>query len=105
MLAYLDALVTAVRTRDAAEIERLLAHPLARVLSRAALHETRAALQHGAQSRAPLRLLQLRHQTAQLLGETDAASVAEPRVPPPSTARPAERRAPARYQMELSLSA
>jgi hypothetical protein len=105
MLAYLDALVTAVRTGDAAEVERLLAHPLARILSREAAHEAHASM-HGALEYAPLRLLQLRHQTAQLLGETERVVPADHRaLPPESAARPKDRRHMARHQMELSLSA
>ncbi|MBI1809832.1 MAG: hypothetical protein HYR75_08050 [Gemmatimonadetes bacterium] len=103
MLAYLDALVTAVRAGDAAEVERLLAHPLARILSREAAHEARAALQ-GTLACAPLRLLQLRHQTAHLLGEPARPS-AESRAVPPSAARVGERRPAPRHQMELPLSA
>jgi hypothetical protein len=104
MLAYLDALVTAVREGNAAEVERLLAHPLARVLSRESAHEARAAM-HGTLAGAPLRLLQLRHQTVQLLGESEPATRKDHRVSPPSASRPAERRHAARPQMELPLSA
>ena len=32
MLAYLDALLAALAARDTLEIDRLLAHPLARIL-------------------------------------------------------------------------
>lgn len=104
MLAYLDALVAAVRAGDAAEIDRLLAHPLSRILPRDAAREAGAA-RHGALTRSPLRLLQLRHQTAQLLGESEHAAAAEHRALPPSAARTAERRGMARHQMELPLSA
>ncbi len=108
MLAYLDALVAAVSRQDTREIERLLAHPLARILTREACGEAQLAA-GGTRSAVPLRLLQLRHQTAQLLG--DRVTVAEavefryvalPLAPQPQ--RPMERRAPAR-QMELPLSA
>ena len=57
---------------------------------------------------APLRLLQLRHQTAHLLGESAGAvpSATEFRqVLPPSAGRAGDRRAPARHQIELPLSA
>lgn len=104
MLAYLDALVAAVRAGDASEIDRLLAHPLARILPRDAAREASTAL-HGALTRSPLRLLQLRHQTAQLLGEPAHATAADHRALPPSAARATERRATARHQMELPLSA
>src|SRR3970040_426766 len=72
MLAYLDALLAAVGARDAEEIERLLAHPLGRILTRAARAEAEAAGACGSRG-APLDLLQLRHQTAQLLRAPGAA--------------------------------
>lgn len=105
MLAYLDALVAAIAAGNPAEIARLLAHPLARTLTR----DARVEAEHVAAGNlvaAPLRLLQLRHQTAQLLGEhADAAERdAETAAVPPSATRPAPR-APARHQMELPLSA
>ena len=107
MLAYLDALVAALAARDSTEIERLLAHPLARILTRDALADAQAAGAGEARG-APLRLLQLRHQTAHLLGESTAevSAAAESRQAlPPSAARPADRRVSARHQMELPLSA
>jgi hypothetical protein len=107
MLAYLDALVAAVTARDIAEIERLLAHPLARILTRDAIADAQAAAT-GAPKGAPLRLLQLRHQTAQLLGEHagEVRSADEFRQAlAPSAARASDRRTPARPQMELPLSA
>ena len=42
MLAYLDALIAALAARDIAETERLLAHPLARILSPEALADATA---------------------------------------------------------------
>ena len=36
MLAYLDAMIAALSVRDRGEVEHLLAHPLARILSDAA---------------------------------------------------------------------
>lgn len=107
MLAYLDALVAALAASDTAEIERLLAHPLARILTREALADAESAAA-GVRNGAPLRLLQLRHQTAQLLGEgvEDVAGAAEFRhTLPPSAARVADRRAPVRHQIEMPLSA
>lgn len=105
MLAYLDALVAAVRAGDVPEIERLLAHPLSRILPRDAAREAGAA-RHGALTQSPLRLLQLRHQTAQLLGEPEhVTTAADHRALPPSAARVSERRTTARHQMELPLSA
>ncbi len=108
MLAYLDALVAAVSRHDTRDIERLLAHPLARILTGEACREAQVAAGDRT-SAVPLRLLQLRHQTAQLLGDrVTAAETVEFRYAPPPLAppsqRPMERRAPAR-QMELPLSA
>lgn len=109
MLAYLDALVAAVSRHDTRDIERLLAHPLARILTGEACCEAQVAAGDRT-SAVPLRLLQLRHQTAQLLGDrvTAAETVEFRYAPPPPLApppqRPMERRAPAR-QMELPLSA
>ena len=42
MLAYLDALLAALAARDITEIDRLLAHPLARILSPDALSDATA---------------------------------------------------------------
>lgn len=109
MLAYLDALVAAIAASNPAEIARLLAHPLARTLT----HDARVEAEHvaaggalGVTVAAPLRLLQLRHQTAHLLGEhaDDAERDVETATVSPSVTRAAPR-APARHQMELPLSA
>ncbi len=115
MLAYLDALLAALAARDVAEIDRLLAHPLARILSpdaRADATAERRAAGTGSPSVTPLRLLQLRYRTAQLLAESvtyqpheyaDAPERARPAVPAQAPAW-AERRT-VRHQMELPLSA
>ncbi len=118
MLAYLDALLAALAARDIPEIDRLLAHPLARILSPDALSDAtaeRRAAGMGTPSVTPLRLLQLRYRTAQLLGEQFAAGATKipadipipaerpQRVPQPSAW--ADRRPATRYQMELPLSA
>jgi hypothetical protein len=108
MLVYLDALIDALRIRDRTEAERLLAHPLARLLPddvRLEAHDfaegTRDALA------APLRAMQLRHQTAELLRDAPLADRAEPadevprHAPPPSLARRGGRQ----QQIELPLSA
>jgi hypothetical protein len=121
MLAYLDALLAALASRDLQEIDRLLAHPLARILSADALGDAKAersAAAAGTGSVAPLRLLQLRHRTAQLLGEAALADAPEPaeradsasrrpsaKAPAWSERRSAERRPSERHQMELPLSA
>lgn len=105
MLAYLDALVAAIAAGNPAEIARLLAHPLARTLTRDARDEAEQAAASASRT-APLRLLQLRHQTAHLLGERDDAAEldTDTAAVPPTASRQAPR-APARHQMELPLSA
>lgn len=119
MLAYLDALLDALSLRDTAEVDRLLAHPLVRILPDPVRDEARAIVRgEGDALAAPLRLMQLRHVTAQLLHETtDAPVVAdrpeparEPRAPEGAreTARPQPMRPPRAtrlVQMELPLSA
>lgn len=115
MLAYLDALLDALSLRDAAEVERLLAHPLVRILPDPARDEALAIIRgRGDALAAPLRLMQLRHVTAELLQE--APPVADRRAADEAMAvdaarehrRPAPtltRRAPRQVQMELPLSA
>jgi hypothetical protein len=114
MLAYLDALLTALAARDIAEIDRLLAHPLARILSAEALEDAtaeRRAAGTGMPCGTPLRLLQLRYRTAQLLSERIVADAPEVGAPAAAASAPkrnaawAERRPAARHQMELPLSA
>lgn len=91
MLAYLDALIAAIAVRDADAMTRLLADPMARVLPRAARNEVSARLaamldgtsRATAALGAPLRLLQLQHQTAQLLnGRADGDDPIEYRPQP-----------------------
>ena len=114
MLAYLDALLAALAARDTSEIDRLLAHPLARILSPDALADAtaeRRAAGTGTPSVAPLRLLQLRYRTAQLLGEhaasrtTERAEPADLRRQAPQVPGWSGRHAAARHQTELPLSA
>ena len=114
MLAYLDALLAALAARDINEIDRLLAHPLARILSPDALSDAtaeRRAAGLGTPSIAPLRLLQFRYRTVQLLGNHTAADSPEANDPAalrrPAAQAPAwsDRRASVRHQMELPLSA
>jgi len=101
MLAYLDALIAAIAACDADAMTRLLADPMARVLTRAARHEVTARLAAsingtesgnralGAPLGAPLRLLQLHHQTAQLLvGRADGDVLREYRPQPPALRAP-----------------
>lgn len=115
MLAYLDALLDALSLRDSAEVERLLAHPLARILPDAARDEAQAIIRgRGDALAAPLRLMQLRHVTAELLQEappvadrreadevTAVGGAREQRRPTPTLTR----RSPRQVQMELPLSA
>ena len=117
MLAYLDALIAALAARDMMEIDRLVTHPLARILPPDVRDEATVFLSgHADPLAAPLRAMRLRHQTAELLREVpevaDLPSM-EP-APQPVVARQsirepsvAVRAAPgARLaQMELSLSA
>lgn len=128
MLAYLDALIDALTIRDSAEVLRLLAHPLARILPAMVRDEADALTQGRCDSlAAPLRAMHLRHQTAELLRESpmvaDVADSApdsaadsaaydavEPEVADAPRVRrappPARARRPARLvQMELPLSA
>lgn len=107
MLVYLDALIAALGTRDVAESERLLAHPLSRLLPDDVCAEARS-LASGERDAlaAPLRAMQLRHQTAELL--RDAPLIADRpeahdarRSPPPQLARRSHRP----QQIELPLSA
>lgn len=107
MLVYLDALITAVCTRDVVEAERLLAHPLVRLLPDEVRTEARELLDGARDSlAAPLRAMQLRHQTAELLRDApalaDALIVSEPTLSPPPQLL---RRAIRPQQMELPLSA
>jgi hypothetical protein len=104
MLAYLDALIAAVTARDVEDIARLLAHPLARVLTREARAEA-SAYAAGTATGTPIRLLQLQHQTVQLLvGRTDAEDPLEYRKQAPAPLRNEVTRGRER-QMELPLSA
>jgi len=118
MLAYLDALIEALSVRDEAEVDRLLAHPLSRILPDAARDEARAlGSGEGDALAAPLRVMQLRHVTAELLRDAPEAPVVADRAEntdaPVATdgvrdsRRPAAvpRRSGRLVQMELPLSA
>jgi len=123
VLAYLDALIAALTVRDHAEVERLLAHPLARILPEEAQREVQAFGSGACDPlAAPLRVMQLRHTTAELLRDVPevadrevadravAPAVAEsaPRAAAAGDAalRAANTRRPPRLvQMELPLSA
>jgi hypothetical protein len=92
VLAYLDALLDALSLRDTAEVHRLLGHPLVRILPEPVRDEVRAlAAGDGDALAAPLRLMQLRHMTAQLLHDTTDAPVVADR-PASAHAPPAEAR-------------
>lgn len=76
MLAYLEALCSALKARDAFAISELLRHPLASALPSQVVDEARRiADPQGAEHLAPLHTLRLYHQTAHLLGScTDPAT-------------------------------
>jgi hypothetical protein len=109
MLVYLDALIDALRVRDGTEAERLLAHPLARLLPDDVRTEARTFVDGERDAlAAPLRAMQLRFQTAELLRDVliadraeDAQSEPSRQAPPPSLTRRGTRP----QQMELPLSA
>jgi hypothetical protein len=114
MLGYLDALIGALSLRDRAAILRLLEHPLARILPVEARAEAEAfAGGERDPLAAPLRVMQLRHQTAELLKDVpvvadraeDPLSTREQPTAPRATSPLAPRRAPRMVQMELPLSA
>lgn len=118
MLAYLDALIDALAVRDTAAVDRLLAHPLARILPEGARDEARRLSAADADPlAAPLRVMQLRHMTAELLRDAPEAPViadvplpaeqaagAEP-VRAPGLQSSTTRRQGRLVQMELPLSA
>lgn len=115
MLAYLDSLLDALSVRDAAAVERLLAHPLARILPDAARDEARALGRgEGDALAAPLLVMRLRHLTAELLreqpivadrAETEPPVVADVPRDPRRSAPARATRSPRLVQMELPLSA
>jgi hypothetical protein len=115
MLAYLDSLIAALTVRDGSDIDRLLAHPLARILHQEARREAETFRAGECDPlAAPLRVMQLRHQTAELLrasvvaeraseylvANTPANAPARVQLSPLSRARSA-----VKTQMELPLSA
>jgi hypothetical protein len=75
VLAYLEALCSALKARDVLAIGELLRHPLASALPLQVVDEARRiAAAHDVDSLAPLHALRLYHQTAHLLGAcTDPA--------------------------------
>ena len=107
MLVYLDALIAALSARDVAEAERLLAHPLSRLLSDEVRAEARAlAARERDPLAAPLRAMRLRHQTAELLRDVPAiADRADAPQSRRSTPPQMSRRTHRPQQMELPLSA
>lgn len=105
MLGYLDALIAALTVRDATEADRLLCHPLARLLPEDVRHEAQAFVSGGPDAlAAPLCAMRLRHQTSQLLADQPLAD--QPEARPAVLAEPPTTRRGARHQqMELPLSA
>jgi hypothetical protein len=99
VLAYLEALCTALRRRDAARIAALLRHPLASALPGAVVDEARRiAVARPADPIAPIQTLRLYHQTAHLFGACDdpASRTRQSVLAGPGNERP--------RQMELDLS-
>lgn len=110
MLAYLDAMIAALSVRDHGEVAHLLAHPLARILSSAARAEVDAILDGTRDPlAAPLLVMQLRHQTAELLRDApviaDRPEAAEGPIVTRPQPRELSRRSGRLVQMELPLSA
>lgn len=106
MLGYLDSLVAALDARETRDIERLLRHPLARILPPEARREAEAFLSDAVDPFAtPLRVLQLRHQTAELLRVSEAPLLPSTLTPPPRVTLSPPARQQRTAQMELSLSA
>ncbi len=107
MLGYLDSLIAALSDRETPEIDRLLAHPLARILPAEARREAETFRDGTVDDVAtPLRAHQLRHQTAELL-RASTLPAPQPLMPPPRVAlsRHDRPRAAQPAQMELPLSA
>ena len=114
MLGYLDALIAALSVRDGAEVGRLLEHPLSRLLP-ADVRDEAGAFRAGTRDAlaAPLRAMQLRHLTAELLRDAPSADQPEPadRADRAETSRPSlppltrTRRTTRAQQIELPLSA
>ncbi len=89
MLAYLEALCRALKTRDSLIIGELLRHPLASALPPQVVEEAeRIASTAGDELSVPIHALRLYHQTAHLLGAcTDPATRRRtPVVPAPRIA-------------------
>ena len=69
MLAYLDALCSALKSRDVRAIAQLLQHPLVSALPSAVIDEARRIASGDVDENvAPLQTIRLYHQTAHLLG-------------------------------------
>ena len=100
MLAFLDALCSALVTRDADLIRQLLRHPLAAALPDPVREEARRILDGEVRPfGVPLQALRLYHQTAHLLGVTHDSASRVPRGLEPPTGGERAR------QMELPLPA
>lgn len=99
MLAYLDALCTALRRRDATRIAVLLRHPLSSALPDVVVEEARRIAQaRPGDPIAPVHTMRLYHQTAHLFGACD--DPATRRRQPVAAGSTSERP----RQMELDLS-
>lgn len=107
MLAYLDSLIAALTAREVSDIGRLLAHPLARILPAEARREAETFRDGECDAfAAPLRVMQVRHQTAELLRVSAVAERAPAyEVPRVKLSPPSRPRSQGQAQMELPLSA
>jgi hypothetical protein len=103
LLGYLDALIAALSVRDRAEMERLLAHPLARLLPGDVVAEA-SAFGNGERDAlaAPLRAMQLRFQTAELLRDAPLADRAEVQEVPRDAVRDTLRDTPLETTFSVS---
>lgn len=106
MLTYLDSLIAALTVRDAADIERLLAHPLARILPPEARVEAETFRDGQCDTlAAPLRVMQLRHQASELLRDSYHTDKLPDVIPARVIVSSPSRVRPSQAQIELPLSA
>jgi hypothetical protein len=103
VLAYLEALVSALRARDSLGIGELLRHPLASALPALVVQEAqRIAAEQGNPTLAPINAMRLYHQTAHLLGSCSDPAMRRRPAPFPAVNAPTAAEPRAR-QIELEL--
>jgi hypothetical protein len=101
VLAFLDALCTALLQRNSAVVEQLMRHPLAGALPKAVQEEARRVMQGSAVgSWVPLNALKLFDQTAHLLGLSRESLELSPRAGPNNAA---ERKGTAQIELPLTV--